>query len=208
MQMTEKLLEELRARVLRELSPKRAAHTLGVEAMAARLAALYCPEKEGMLRAAALLHDITKELPQERQQAILDGHGVVLRPDEAVAPRTWHAITAALCVPAEYPALSDGELLSAIRWHTTGHADMTVPEIILYLADYIEETREHACCIALRRTFFEAEPERMPKDARLLHLYRVMLDSLETTLSDLKARGKTICLDTLGAMEYFKNKTK
>lgn len=208
MQMTEQLLEELRARVKRELSQKRATHTLGVEAMAARLGALYCPEKEGMLRAAALLHDITKELPQERQQAILDEGGVVLRPDEAVAPRTWHAITAALRVPVEYPQLNDGELLSAIRWHTTGHADMTVPEIILYLADYIEETREHDACVALRRAFFDAQPEKMPKDERLLHLYRVMQNSLETTLSDLKARGKTICLDTLGALEYFKNKTK
>ena len=202
MQITQKLLEELRSRVARELSPYRAKHTLGVEQMTARLAALFCPEREMPLRAAALLHDITKEYTPERQREMLTAHAVTLRPDEEVAPKTWHAITASLLARDEYPALADDELVSSIRWHTTGHADMTVPEMILYLADYIEEGRTHDDCVALRNAFFDAHPEQMPMDARLQHLFGVMKRSFDTTLKDLKARGKTICLDTLGAWEY------
>ena len=61
--ITEEKIEGLRARVKALLSPKRWLHTSEVEKMAARLAELYCPQKANLLRAAALLHDITKEWP-------------------------------------------------------------------------------------------------------------------------------------------------
>ena len=35
--------------------------------------------------------------------------------------------------------------MSAIRYHTTGHPDMTVLEKIIYLADYIEPGRAMDC---------------------------------------------------------------
>ena len=34
------------------------------------------------------------------------------------------------------------EIYEAIRWHTTGKPDMTTLEKIIYLADYIEPTRD------------------------------------------------------------------
>ncbi|MFR4088136.1 MAG: hypothetical protein ACLT1A_09785 [Dysosmobacter sp.] len=36
----------------------------------------------------------------------------------------------------------DDEIYRAIWWHTTGHADMTLLEKIIYLADYIEPSRD------------------------------------------------------------------
>ena len=64
--ITEEMLEGLRERVMRKISPKRFGHTLAVEEMVARLCALYCPEYTLRLRAAALLHDVTKELSNMR----------------------------------------------------------------------------------------------------------------------------------------------
>ncbi|MBO5842217.1 MAG: HD domain-containing protein, partial [Clostridia bacterium] len=64
--MNNALILQLRERVTADMSPKRARHTLAVEQMAARLYVLYCPEKEQMLRIAALLHDVTKEWSTER----------------------------------------------------------------------------------------------------------------------------------------------
>ena len=56
------LRESLRAQNARgEMSDKRYGHTLEVEKMAARIGALYAPDKINVLRAAALLHDVTKE---------------------------------------------------------------------------------------------------------------------------------------------------
>ena len=48
-----------------------------------------------------------------------------------------------------------GEVRDAIRWHTTGKADMTLLEKIIYLADYIEPTRDFCDLTELRRLAFE-----------------------------------------------------
>ena len=59
--ITEEQLAELREAISKVLSPKRYDHTLEVEKMTEKLCKIYCPDKILMLRAAALLHDITKE---------------------------------------------------------------------------------------------------------------------------------------------------
>ena len=65
----------LRKSVEELMSGFRLRHTLGVEEMAARIGQIYCPEKENVLRAAALLHDITKELAKDEQIALCISHG-------------------------------------------------------------------------------------------------------------------------------------
>ncbi len=198
------VLDTLRRDVQSEMSPYRFSHTAGVEKMAARLAALYCPEREGELRAAALLHDITKEYDNERQLAVMEKHGVVLRPDELESPKVWHGMTAALEIPHRYPTLATPELISAVRWHTTGRAGMTLTDAILYLADYIEEGRAFPDCVALRDMFFDAAPEKMEHAARLAHLGAVICRSLEMTVEELERSGSPICLDTEAALRFFR----
>ena len=79
---SERALVTLREQVRTVMSEKRFAHTLGVEATVAEMAALYCPEKTGMLRAAALLHDCTKEYGERETRGVLKSARVSLRPDE------------------------------------------------------------------------------------------------------------------------------
>ena len=57
--ITDEMLSSLRDSLKSKMSGFRLAHTLGVEEMAARIGAIYCPEKLNILRAAALLHDMT-----------------------------------------------------------------------------------------------------------------------------------------------------
>ncbi len=203
---TEERLALLREDMRACMTEQRFKHTLGVEQMAVRLAALYLPEGAGMLRAAALLHDMTKELPREVQAEILASHGAVLRPDEQCAPKIWHGMTASLLIPEKYPDLADKDLLSAVRWHTTGHGGMTVAEAILYLADYIEEGRVIPECVALRHLFFDAAPDRMTEQERASHLWLVLLRSLEQTVEELTLKGAPVCRDTQGALEFVKKK--
>lgn len=198
---SEEALARLREQVKKTLTPYRFLHTVGVEEMVARLAALYLPEKAPMLRAAALLHDITKELPVEEQREIMAAHGLSLRADETVSPKIFHGITAALVIPAQYSAFADNELILAVRWHTTGRADMTLTEALLYLADYIEEGRKFSDCVLLRHLFFDAAPEKMEKAARERHLWETLLKSFDLTLEALAAEGTPVCLDTLAARE-------
>jgi nicotinate-nucleotide adenylyltransferase len=199
----DKELSLLAEKLKGSLSPRRYAHTLGVAKMAVRLAELFCPHLSRELCAAGLLHDLTKEQTTEAQREILARHGVSLRPDEAASAKIWHGMTAALEIPRRFPQWATDTVITAVRWHTTGHADMTVPEAIIYLADYIEEGRALPECVALRELFFGAEPEKMPKEERLSHLAAVMARALETTLTYLREKGAPLCADTVAAYAYF-----
>jgi HD superfamily phosphohydrolase YqeK len=113
-------------------------------------------------------------------------------------------LTAALIIPDKYPDFAETELVDAIRYHSTARAHMTLSDKIIYLSDYIEDTRKFEDCIALREEFFSAEPEKMTADERMRHLNRVLLHSLEITITDLTAKGKTIEIGTLEAAKSLK----
>ncbi len=199
--ITEEMLLTLRENVKKSMSARRYSHTLEVEKMAARIGEVYCPEKVDILRAAALLHDTTKELPFCGQEEIFTKHGIAMTEELRNAPSTHHAMTAAFEIPSCYPEFSDCEIIEAVRYHTTGRADMSLCEKIIYLSDYIDMTRTYDDCVKLRNMFWDAEPEKMTADERAEHIDRVILRSLEMTIRDLTERGKIICRDTLEARD-------
>ena len=204
MRFNEAQIDDLRDHVGRTLSDFRFNHTLGVERMAVRLAKLYCPEKEHLLRAAALLHDVTKEYCFEEQLAVFKKYGIEPTEEQLSAPPTIHAFTAALVIPDSYPNFVDSELIDAVRYHSTGRSGMTLSEKIIYLSDYIEDTRKYEDCIALREEFFSAEPAKMTDDERLAHLNRVLLHSIEITVNELREKSRFIGKGTLDAAESLK----
>ena len=197
--MNETMIFALRQRVTADMSEKRARHTLAVEQMAARLAALYCPEKEQVLRVAALLHDVTKEWKTERHVAFLWEHGVQVTPLDLAAPRTLHARTAALLIPEAYLEYADPEVIAAVRWHTTGREGMSLTEQIVYLADYIDESRTFPDCVKLRSAFWDADPGSMSPTQRKEHLGRVLVQSFDMTVAGLLEDGAPVSPDTFCA---------
>ena len=199
MKFEESALAELRAAVSGEMSEKRFRHTAEVEKMAARLGRLYAPDKVDVLRAAALLHDITKEYSAERQLQICYEQGIRISKQDILTPKTFHAKTAAALIPTLYPEFADDEVISAVRWHTTGRANMVLLEKIIYLADYIDESRTFPDCETLRDMFWDAKPEEMSHEARLAHLDRVLIRSFDMTLAALIGDGAPISEDTFSA---------
>ena len=198
-EITESMLDALRAELISKLSPKRYRHTVAVEDMVVRLCALYCPEMTVPMRAAALLHDVTKELSVQEQTVLCHAYGIPVGEEDLLAPKTLHARTAAAQIPVEYPAFADPVVISAVRWHTTGHADMTLTEDLLYLADYIDASRTFPNCVILRRYFWGAEPERMTPGEREVLLRQTLLLSYDMTIRDLLADGTPIAADTVEA---------
>lgn len=199
LKITEKMLDALREEVRGSMSPKRFVHTAAVEEMIARLCALYCPEHTLPLRAAALLHDLTKELSPEAQESLCEAYDIPVDDLQRLSPKTYHAKTAAARIPRDFPQFADPIIIDAVRWHTTGHAAMTLTEKLLYLADYIDESRTFSSCVLLRRYFFGAEPEQMTREERERHLRATLLLSYEFTLKDLLAEGAPIDEDTVRA---------
>lgn len=120
------------------LKPKRVPHVAGAEQEAVRLARCW-GEDEGDAAEAAILHDITKKLDLTEQLRLCQRYGIITDNLESVSEKLLHARTGAAYAKDRFGVSARVE--SAIRWHTTGRAEMTTLEKILYLADYIEPTR-------------------------------------------------------------------
>jgi len=205
--INEKTLNELRRKIeTAQMSEKRRAHTLAVEKAAIMLGELYAPEKTDVLRAAALLHDITKELTVEEHVKILREHGIEPTKAEIIADKTLHAKTAALLIPEKYPEFATADVVSAVRWHTTGHAGMTLTEKLIYLADYIDETRKFPDCVRLREMFWSKDPKSMEKSKKDAHLRDVLITSFKMTVSALLEEERPISTDTVDALNELKIK--
>ena len=145
------------------------------------------------------MHDLTKELDLEQQIKLCEKYHLSVSDADRIAPKTFHARTAAEKIRLEMPALADPTVVDAVRWHTTGHAGMTLTEKLLYLADYIDESRSYPNCVILRRYFFGAEPQRMTMDERLALLRDTLILSFDMTIGDLVAEGMPIAEDTVMA---------
>lgn len=206
--VTSEMLCALRKSVREQTSQERFGHVLAVEQTAKDMARLYCPEKENLLCAAALLHDVTKELSLDEQLSIMRDRDAEPTVDMISAPATLHAVTAAMVIPERYPEFADVEIIDAVRYHTTGRENMTLSEKIIYLADYIEPTRKYEGCIRLRELFFSADFDKMSDAERIRHLDVVILKSLDGTLEHLKEKGGFISPDTKKAREYLARKIK
>ena len=198
-EITEDALSALRESVLSNMSPKRFRHTVAVEDMVARLCALYCPEHTAKMRAAALLHDVTKELSLSEQVEFSEKQGLLVKESDLLSPKTFHARTAAALIATDFADFSDPMIVEAVRWHTTGHAGMTLTEKLLYLADYIDLSRTFENCVILRRFFWGAKPEEMDADAKNALLRDTLLLSYDMTIRDLLAEGTPIAVDTMEA---------
>lgn len=202
MRFSDAQIDALRERVRGSMSDYRFIHTAEVEKMAVRIGELYAPDKLDILRAAALLHDVTKELTPDEQIEMLKVAGEDVTALELASHKTFHARTAVYAVLRDYPEFADGELLAAVRYHTTGRADMSICEKIIFLADYIDMSRKFDDCVKLRNYFWDAHPENMSESERERHLLQTILIGLDTTLSSLIEEGAPTDPDSVSARNF------
>ena len=167
--------------------------------MVAYLGELYMPERIDMLRAAALLHDITKEYSTEEHIRILAEREIEVTEEDICSPKTLHARSAAAVIPERHERFATDEVISCVRWHTTGRRSMTLPEKLVYLADYIDMSRTFDDCVKLREAFMSAKPEKMSESERLLHLDNIMIMSFDMTMVGLISDGAPISHYTVEA---------
>ena len=199
---SEEMLASLRESVKNEMGEKRYFHTLEVEKMAIRLGEIYAKNEIPMLRAAALLHDVTKERTTEEHIAICEGAGLLVLKAERKSPKMFHAKTAALVIPNKYPDFATEELINAVRYHTTGRADMTIEEKIIYLADYIDMSRTYEDCVALRDFFFDFDFDNASDEEKISHLNDTLIMSYNLTIKGLLDDNKHIDKTTFEARNY------
>ncbi|MBP3370460.1 MAG: bis(5'-nucleosyl)-tetraphosphatase (symmetrical) YqeK [Clostridia bacterium] len=203
MRFSKQQINALRERVRASMSEFRFVHTAEVEKMATRISELYAPDKTDIVRVAALLHDITKEKGLDEQIEMLERGGEKTDELDRMSYKTLHARTAVYTVRMEYPEFAECEVLSAIRYHTTGRADMSLTECIVFLADYIDMSRKFEDCVYLRNYFWDAEPENMSQGERLEHLWRTIVLAFDLTLRALSEEGSPISVESVEARNSF-----
>lgn len=134
------ILEDIQKRLKKHLKHKRYRHTIGVQYTAASLAMSHgCDLQQAAL--AGLLHDCAKYLSGEELRKECDRHGISCSDVEKRQPELLHAKLGAYYARKKYD-VRDEEVLSAIRYHTTGRPEMTLLEKIIFTADYIEPHRK------------------------------------------------------------------
>ena len=181
------------------MSDFRYRHTLSVANECKKLAIMLSTDPDPIVK-AAYLHDITKEMPENEQIALCKAYGTYLDGDTLNSPKTLHSFSAPALIMRDFPEYADQTVLSAVRYHTTGRADMTLAEKILYLADYIEPTREYDDCTEVRICFYNNpnSPEEALDEAILL--------SLKITVRQLLDDGRAIHPQTINAYNDFLKK--
>lgn len=171
--------------ILKErLSEKRFFHSLAVAKEALRLAEKYgCDTKDAFL--AGLLHDICKDDEPNLQLQILSEFGIILDTVEKNARKLWHSRAGAVYIK-EKLGINNEEIISAVRYHTTAKANMTLLQKILYLADFTSEDRDYS----------GVEDMRKAVDVSLEY---AMKEALIFTVVDLMEKGMAIHKDTMEA---------
>lgn len=186
--MKQLTMEQLRYVSLCYLKHKRIPHVLGCEQEAIRLAIRYGADVK-KAQIAALLHDCTKFWDMETQLACCAHYGMELDKIERKTPKLLHAKTGAAIARDVFGV--DDEIYGAIYHHTTGHKKMTLLEKVIYLADYIEPSRNFDGLEQLRTVCYQD----IDQGFRL---------GLSMTVEDMSASGASVHKATLEALQAMK----
>ena len=186
--------DEIHNKLKESLTESRYEHTLGVMYTAASMAMAHGYDiNKAML--AGLLHDCAKCLPYEEQVKLCIENNREISEYERGNRALLHSKAGAILANIEYN-ICDVEILHAIEYHTTSVANMNILDKIIYIADYIEPTRDQAPNLEFIRKLAFTD------------LDACMAQILYDTLEYLNAKGYVIDPTTAESYEYYKQYRK
>ncbi len=175
------------------LSEYRFHHSMCVAERARELAKKHGVD-ENKAYLAGILHDVTKEMPNDEQIALIEKYDRKLTYVEKGNHRVFHQMSGAVYVK-HILKIDDVEVINGIRYHTTGREGMTLFEMIIYLADFTSEDRSYPDVDVMRRKTDE-------------DLYSAMMYSLKYTIKSVVEDNRFLHPDTLSCYNYILNKRK
>ena len=144
-------MDRLEQVVISLLKPSRVKHVLGCRDTAVELAKRWGADVTDAAR-AGILHDVTKAIDGPLQLTLCAAYGKLLDDFSKRYPKTLHALTGSMVAKRIFG--ENEAVVSAIEFHTTGRADMTLLEKIIYVADYMEPNRDFPGVERLRELAF------------------------------------------------------
>ncbi|MCH5304154.1 MAG: bis(5'-nucleosyl)-tetraphosphatase (symmetrical) YqeK [Ruminococcus sp.] len=155
------------------MGERRYIHSVNVSKSAIELAKRYDADVE-KAEIAGILHDCCKEIPKDEMLQIIKSGGIILDAAEKSSSKLWHAIAGSVYVRDNLGIL-DEDIINSIRFHTTGRANMSLLEKIIFTADFISAERDYNDVDVMREKAFN-------------DLDDAMLYGLQFTISDLTNR--------------------
>lgn len=179
---------------LREISlslhdEKRRAHVVGTADTAAALAERWGADPV-LARRAGILHDITKALSGREQLHLCASYAMQLTPLQRENPKLLHAKTGAIVAREIFG--EPEEIVHAIWWHTTGRAEMTMLERIIYIADYMEPNR---CFPGVERL----------RELAWKDIDAAVYCGLDQAVTHVRNQNMPLDTDSLAAWNYYRN---
>ena len=138
-------MKKIKKYLKKHLTKERYQHTLGVAHTAVAMAMRYNPDTsnaEFIKRAetAGLLHDCAKCMDNDKKIKICEKNNIPCSDFEISHPYLLHGKVGDYIAQNKFDIL-DEDILQAITWHTTGRPEMSLLEKIIFIADYIEPSR-------------------------------------------------------------------
>ncbi|MCL2086582.1 MAG: bis(5'-nucleosyl)-tetraphosphatase (symmetrical) YqeK [Oscillospiraceae bacterium] len=172
------------------LSEKRFKHSVAVAQMCQQLAEIHsCDTERAYI--AGILHDVKKEASHDDLKALVEQSNMFVSDIERENPKLWHAIAGAEFCKSHFN-IKDEQILSAIRFHTIGKANMSPLEQIVYLGDLVSYDRE----------FHDVEYYR---DLAFKNLDLAMLKALTYIISDIISKQRQLARYSFEAYNYYCN---
>ncbi len=169
------------------LTPQRLYHSICVAEKAKQLAEIFGGDSEKSYT-AGLVHDIMRYEPPEKMIEMIESDGQTLTESEKKITVTLHAVAGEVYL-RKVLNVTDKDILSAVRYHTTGKEDMSLLEKIIYVADLTSDDREYPDVKEVR--------EMAEKS-----LDKTCLRGLSFTIEDNARKCRPIHIDTVKAYNY------
>lgn len=171
-----------------KLTPSRLYHSICVAEQARKLAEIFGADAEKAYT-AGLIHDIMRYEPPENMLKLIDEDGKhKLTESERKITVTLHAVAGEVYLRTKM-GVTDEEILSAVRYHTTGKENMSLLEKIIYVADLTSEDRNYPDVDEVRAIAQQS-------------LEKATLRGLSFTIESNVKENKPIHIDTVKAYNY------
>jgi len=169
------------------LSKKRYDHSIHVANKAVELAKIYGSDIH-KARLAGLVHDCAKEMAKDELIYFIKLEGNEPDSVSLVEKELLHGPAAVYLCKNKFH-IEDEEILSAVQFHTTGKANMSILDKIIYISDLIE----------VGRKFPEVEELR---NLAIVDINSALIKSFDATISYIIQKRRMIHPDTINARNY------
>lgn len=184
----EQIIEYLKEK----LKKSRYEHSLSVRNTAIKMAKIYNADVE-KAGTAGLVHDCAKYMSNGQILSIAEQNGMEVDEVARANPQLLHGSIAAV-IAKNIMGICDEDILSAVKYHTTGKKNMNILEKIVYISDYIEPLRDFPGVEELR-------------EKALTDLNGALLDAFNNTIKVVISRNQLLHLNTIQGRNYLIYKT-